>query len=59
MNDKSLDEAKKRMEAGRKAREERRKNIKPGDEPNTLVSGSFDEIELKREEKYGEKNDNE
>ncbi len=50
----ALKEAKERMEAGRKAREKRRKQVKHVDEPEHLVSGGFDEVGLKREEKHGD-----
>lgn len=52
--DQALEEAKKRMETGREAREKRRKRNTDIDEPKHLVSGNFDEIELKRQEKYGD-----
>lgn len=53
MNNDPLEEAKKRMIAGRKAREARRLKARSLDikEPKHLVSGEFDEVELKREEK--------
>lgn len=53
----ALDEAKKRLAQGRKAREQRRKQIKHVEEPEFLRSGDFDEIELKRIEKYGDRDE--
>lgn len=52
--DEALEAAKKRMEAGRAAREKRRRQIKDVDEPEHLVSGAFDEVAQKREEKHGD-----
>ena len=51
---KELEDAKKRLEKGRKAREVRREKTKDVDEPTHLVSGSHDEVELKRKEKFGD-----
>lgn len=44
----ALDEAKKRLEAGRKERDKRRQQTSTVDEPKHLKSGDFDEVELKR-----------
>ncbi len=48
---KALEEARQRMESKRRLRESRRKQNPSLDEPEHLISGSFDEITLKREEK--------
>ncbi len=54
---KVLEAAKQRMESKRKQRENRRKQSPNLDEPEHLISGSFDEVALKREEKKGEDDD--
>jgi len=53
----ALEEAKKRMEEGRVAREQHRNGDGCAKEPDNLVSGNFDEVELKRIEKYGEQDE--
>ncbi len=47
--EKALEAAKQRMESRRKQRENRRKQSPKLDEPKHLISGSFDEVTLKRE----------
>ncbi len=46
---KLLEAAKQRMESKRKQRESRRKQNPSLDEPEHLISGSFDEVALQRE----------
>ena len=57
IEDKALEEAKKRMEAGRAARAKRRKQNQHVEEPEHLISGGFDEVSLKRTEKHGDENE--
>lgn len=52
-----LEEAKARLAKGLKHIENWKDKVKENPDPEDLVSGGFDEVELKRIEKHGENED--